>query len=80
MKDLVKEFKELTGLKLTEVAEMFGMTKQFLDQTLKNYSFTYTNSAKYILASAVDSKIEELENKVSELKELKMKIKNYKSS
>lgn len=80
MKDLVKEFKELTGLKLTEVAEMFGMTKQFLDQTLNNYSFTYTNSAKYILASAVDSKIEELENKVSELKELKIKIKNYKSS
>lgn len=78
MKELFKRFKELTGVKYTELAESLGVTKQAVDKSMNNYSITHVNANKWLLTQYIDKSIEEHRQQINELERLKKEVKEYK--
>ncbi|ADZ82535.1 hypothetical protein [Cellulosilyticum lentocellum] len=78
MKELFKRFKQLTGIKYTELAEVLGVTKQAVDKSMNNYSITHVNANKWLLTQKIDEAIEDHSKQILELEKLKQEIKEFK--
>lgn len=77
IKEITKEFKLLTGYKMTDLADNFKVSKQQISLQMKNYSLTHKSANAYMFYEMIDKRIEELQSQVVDLQCLKMKIKNY---
>mgnify|MGYP001851476841 CR=1 FL=1 len=75
MHDLYKIVKQKTGFKETWFAKVLGISRQGLNLWFKNYSTLYKNAQANVLNTAIDLKIEELEEQIKELKAIKTKVK-----
>ena len=73
-KELVKEFKRLTGYNGGDVAEKYGVSRQFVHQVLNNHSLTHKASSAFFLNSMIGEKISALKKQVSELEFLQLSI------
>ncbi|HHY26427.1 MAG TPA: hypothetical protein GX523_06715 [Desulfitobacterium dehalogenans] len=73
-KDLVKEFKRLTGSNLADIADKFGVSRQFIHSSLNNKSLTYRASSAFYLMQMIDEKIAELKQSICLLEQLKKSI------
>lgn len=74
MKKFYSEFKSLTGYKQVDMAEKFKVSRQYINQLLKNRSLQ-TNLALYGMTSImIDLKISELNSKIRDLVDLKEQI------
>lgn len=75
MGELTGRFKALTGYKITDMAAKANVSKQHVSASLKNRSLTYKTSVAYLLTIMIDEKIQELEELIDKLIELKKDIK-----
>ena len=75
MREIYKKFKNLTGFSYSDIASRLGVTKQAVEQTLRNYSITHKNANKWILTEMINESIESHNAKICELKELQEEIK-----
>ena len=73
-KELVKEFKRLTGYNGGDVAEKYGVSRPFVHQALNNHSLTYKASSAFFLNSMIGEKISVLKEQVRELEVLRVSI------
>jgi len=73
-KELVKEFKRLTGYNGGDVAEKYGVSRQFVHQALTNHSLTYKASSAFYLNSMINEKISVLRKQIQELEGLQISI------
>ena len=78
MKKLFGKLKQLTGYGYADIAREFNISKQFMHQSSKNYSMTYTNSNKFMINRMVDKKIKELEHEIETLNDFKDEVNQYK--
>lgn len=79
MKKLFERFKELTGIKYAEMADLLGVSKQAVNKSMNSYSITHINANKWLLTQMIDEAIEHERKQISELEELKKQIKEFKS-
>ena len=73
-KALVDEFKRLTGFNGGNISEKFGVSRQFVHQTLNNHSLTYRASSAFFLNSMIGEKISSLKKQVQDLEFLQVSI------
>ncbi|SFA70599.1 hypothetical protein [Clostridium frigidicarnis] len=74
MKELYKKFKKLTGFSYQDVADKVGVDKQHIHDSMGNYSMLYKTSMATVMNYCIDDKIDELENHIKSLKELKKEV------
>jgi len=73
-KELVSEFKRLTGFNGGSIAEKYGVSRQFVHQVLNNHSLTYKASSAFFLNSMIGEKISSLKKQVRDLEFLQLSI------
>ena len=73
-RELVSEFKRLTGFNGGDVAEKFGVSRQFVHQAFNNNSLTYKASSAFYLNSMIGEKISTLKKQVQDLEFLQVSI------
>lgn len=74
MKEFYKNFKVLTGYRQADIAEKFKVSRQYINQLLKNYSLQ-TNMALYGMTSImIDQKISDLQKQIFCLEDLKSQV------
>ena len=73
-KALVGEFKRLTGYNGGDIAERYGVSRQFVHQVLNNHSLTHKASSAFFLNSMIGEKISSLKKQVRDLEFLQISI------
>jgi len=73
-KELVKEFKRLTGYNGGDISEKYGVSRQFVHQVLNNHSLTHKASSAFFLNSMIGEKISTLKKQVRDLEILQLSI------
>ena len=73
-KALVEEFKRLTGYNGGDIAERYGVSRQFVHQVLNNHSLTHKASSAFFLNSMIGEKISTLKKQVQDLEFLQVSI------
>ena len=73
-KELVSEFKRLTSYNNEDVAEKFGVSRQFIHQTLNNHTLTHKASSAFFLNAMIGEKISSLKKQVQDLEFLQVSI------
>jgi len=73
-KELVKEFKRLTGFNGSDIAEKYGVSRQFIHQAFNNHSLTHKASSAFFLNSMIGEKISALKKQVQDLEFLQVTI------
>ena len=73
-KELVSEFKRLTGFNGGSIAERYGVSRQFVHQVLNNHSLTHKASSAFFLNAMIGEKISSLKKQVRDLEFLQISI------
>jgi len=73
-KELVQEFKRLTGYNGGDIAEKYGVSRQFVHQVLNNHTLTHKASSAFFLNSMISEKISTLKRQVRDLEFLQLSI------
>ena len=73
-KELVSEFKRLTGFNGGSIAERYGVSRQFVHQVLNNHSLTHKASSAFFLNAMIGEKISTLKKQVQDLEFLQISI------
>ena len=73
-KELIKEFKRLTGYNNEDVAEKFGVSRQFIHQALNNHTLTHRASSAFYLILMIGEKISSLKKEIGDLESLQLNI------
>ena len=73
-KTLVEEFRRLTGFNGGDVAEKFGVSRQFIHQALNNHTLTHKASSAFFLNLMIGEKISTLKKQVRDLEYLQLSI------
>lgn len=74
-RELFGELKSVTGYRFADIAEEFGISRQFIDQSSNNHSMTYSNSNKYMAMKMAEKKIKELKDDICKIEEFILKVK-----
>lgn len=78
MRGFFSKLKDLTGYTLNDIARVFGVTKQAIDQGADNYGHTSLCANKYKLLVMANLKIDEYQRKIKELEDFKNEINDLK--
>lgn len=70
-KEIVKQFKELTGFSTADIARNFNFSPQFIHQVKNNRTITYKASMAFYMTVMVDDKIKQLEENIEKLQRFK---------
>lgn len=70
MNDILKRFKELTGIKGSDVARKFNVSRQYIHQLERNYSLTYKSALYAMLSIMADDEIARMEAQIKQIKQL----------
>jgi len=73
-KALVDEFRRLTGLNGGDIAEKYGVSRQFVHHALNNHTLTHRASSAFFLNSMISEKISTLKKQVQDLEFLQVSI------
>jgi len=73
-RELVSEFKRLTGFNGGSIAERYGVSRQFVHQVLNNHSLTHKASSAFFLNAMIGEKISTLKKQVQDLEFLQISI------
>lgn len=68
------EFKRLTGFNGGDVAERYGVSRQYVHQTFNNNSLTHKASSAFLINSMIGEKISSLKKQVRDLEFLQLSI------
>lgn len=74
MRELYKKFKNLTGFNYQDMADKVGVSKQHIHASMRNHSMLYKTSMAAVMNCCIDDKIDELEEHIASLKELKKEV------
>jgi len=73
-KELIKEFKRLTGYNGGDVAEKYGVSRQFIHQAFNNHTLTHRASSAFYLSLMIGEKISLLKKQIRDLEGLRLSI------
>lgn len=68
------KLKGLTGYSYEKIANVFGVSKQAVQQSFSNHSVTHQNSSRFMVLKMVDIKIKEYQAEIGKLENFKKEI------
>ena len=73
-RELISEFKRLTNYNNEDIAERYGVSRQFVHQALNNDTLTHRASSAFYLNSMIGEKISDLKKQIQDLEFLQVNI------